>query len=110
MTGMRLRFALTVIAGCAVAVMASCDRAPRRATEGTAACAMTRSDTLALATLARDTIARLKGKPQVVTLISAIKSGVSIRTEDSDSTAFHNGGAVSFDCGRRVTSVWLDAG
>lgn len=110
MTGMRLRFAVTMIAGCAVAATAACDQAPRRATERTSACAMTRSDTLALAALARDTIARLKGQPQVVTLISVIKSGISIRTEDADSTAFHNGGAVSFDCARHVTSVWLDAG
>lgn len=63
-----------------------------------------------MATLARDTIGRLKSHPQAVTLISALPDGVSIRTEDTDSTAFHNGGAVSFDCSKRVTSIWLDTG
>ena len=96
--------------GALVAVAAACEQAPRRAKIDAAACAMTRADTLDMAAVARDTIAHLKGQPQVVTLISAIRSGVSIRTEDSDSTAFHNGGAVSFDCAKHVTFVWLDAG
>lgn len=108
----RRRFRSTIAATVAVSICiaAGCDRAPRRPRAAVAACTMTRADTLALATLARDTIAHLKGQPQVVTLISAIRSGVSIRTEDADSTAFHNGGAVSFDCTKHVTAVWLDAG
>ena len=87
-----------------------CERAPKPEGSASTACAMTRNDTLELATAARDTIARLKGQPQVVKVIGAIRDGVSVRTEDADSTAFHNGGAVSFDCMKRVTAVWLDAG
>ena len=95
--------------GCILLLAAmACDR-PGRATQ-VAACRLTRADTLAIATLARDTIGRLKSRPQAVTLISAVPGGVSIRTEDADSTAFHNGGAVSFDCSKRVTSIWLDTG
>ena len=59
---------------------------------------------------ASDTIARLKSRAQVIVEVDPVKGGVSIRTEDADSAAFHNGGAVSVDCARHVTSVWLDGG
>lgn len=59
---------------------------------------------------ASDTVARLKARAQVVTEITPVKGGVSVRTEDADSTAFHNGGAVSLDCAKQVTSIWLDGG
>jgi len=95
--------------GCVFVLAAmACRRSEPRA--DVAACRLTRGDTLAIAALARDTIGRLKSRPQAVTLISAVPGGVSIRTEDADSTAFHNGGAVSFDCSKRVTSIWLDTG
>ena len=109
MTTTIIRSMIAITVTCALLGVAGCERAPGTAA-GIPACAMTRSDTLELAAVARDTIARLKGQSQVITLISAIRSGVSIRTEDADSTAFHNGGAVSFDCAKHVTAVWLDAG
>jgi hypothetical protein len=93
----------------ALALM-SCDRGSSRGVAHVATCSLTRGDTVTMAALARDTIAHLKGRAQAVTLISPIREGISIRTEDADSAAFHNGGAVSFDCSMRVTSVWLDAG
>ena len=105
-----IRWATTVVAMATIASASACERATKGTGSEAAACTLTRSDTLALATLARDTIARLKGQPQAVTLISTVKGGIAIRTEDADSTAFHNGGAVSFDCAKQVTSVWLDAG
>jgi hypothetical protein len=104
------RSAVMIIALATAFGASACERATSGARTEAAVCALTRSDTLALAALARDTIARLKGQPQSVTLISAVKGGMAIRTEDADSTAFHNGGAVSFDCAKHVTSVWLDAG
>lgn len=110
MRRLMIRLAATVIAMATAASASACERAANGTGSETAACALTRSDTLALAALARDTVARLKGQPQAVTLISAVKGGIAIRTEDTDSTAFHNGGAVSFDCAKQVTSVWLDAG
>jgi septum formation inhibitor MinC len=97
--------ALTALMG-----LTACDRGASHARAPAVACSLTRGDTVAMAAQARDTVARLKGRAQAVTLISPIRSGVSIRTEDADSTAFHNGGAVSFDCSMRVTSVWLDMG
>ena len=105
-----IRSAIAVSVAVALIGAAGCERPRQSASGESAVCAMTRSDTLELATVARDTIARLKGQPQVVKLITAIRSGVSVRTEDADSTAFHNGGAVSFDCAKQVTAVWLDAG
>ena len=104
----RSAMALALAAG--LLAETACERAPNDSARASAVCEMTRSDTLDLAKVARDTVAQLKGRPQVVKLIAAIRSGVSVRTEDADSTAFHNGGAVSFDCARHVTAVWLDAG
>ena len=101
---------IAAIAASALLGVAGCERAAKPTASASAACALSRSDTLEMATAARDTIARLKGQPQVVKVIGAIRDGVSVRTEDADSTAFHNGGAVSFDCAKRVTAVWLDAG
>ena len=103
-----------VVAGLAVAaaVIASCERpAPEaRARARAVACSYARADTVALAAMARDTVARLKGRAQRVTEITPLPEGVAFRTEDTDSSAFHNGGAVSFDCAKRVTTVWLDGG
>lgn len=59
---------------------------------------------------ASDTVERLKSRAQIVTEVTPVTGGVSVRTEDADSTAFHNGGAVSLDCAKHVTSVWLDGG
>jgi len=91
-------------------LVASCERPAAQSRGASAACRFERVDTLAIAGAARDTIAQLKGHAQRVTEISAVAGGISFRTEDADSTAFHNGGAVSFDCAKRVTSVWLDGG
>ena len=94
----------------AVVLVAACERGAPEARGRVAACPYSRADTLALAGLARDTVARLKGRAQQVTEITPVQGGVAFRTEDDDSSAFHNGGAVSFDCAKRVTSVWLDGG
>jgi hypothetical protein len=94
----------------AVVLVAACERGTPEPRGRAAACPYTRADTLALAGVARDTVARLKGRAQQVTEITPIEGGVAFRTEDNDSSAFHNGGAVSFDCAKRVTSVWLDGG
>ena len=94
----------------AVALIASCERPAPQSRAPAAACAYTRSDTLALAAAARDTVARLKGRTQRVEEITPVPGGIAFRTEDADSSAFHNGGAVSFDCAKRVTAVWLDGG
>jgi hypothetical protein len=94
----------------AVALVASCERPAPASRARAAACSYARGDTLALAATARDTVARLKGRPQQVTEITPLPGGVAFRTEDTDSSAFHNGGAVSFDCAKRVTTVWLDGG
>jgi hypothetical protein len=109
MTTIIIRSTAVMLAG-VLLVAAACERAPGDSTSERATCAMTRGDTLELAKVARDTIAQLKGRPQVVKLIGVVRSGVSVRTEDADSAAFHNGGAVSFDCAKHVTAVWLDAG
>jgi len=94
----------------AIAITASCERAAPEAHGEAAGCSYDRADTVALAAAARDTVARLKGRAQRVREITPLPGGAAFRTEDADSTAFHNGGAVSFDCARRVTSVWLDGG
>ena len=94
----------------AVVLVAGCERGAPETRGRVAACPYTRADTLALAGAARDTVARLKGRAQQVTEITPVQGGVAFRTEDNDSSAFHNGGAVSFDCAKRVTSVWLDGG
>lgn len=99
--------AMLVTLGALATPIASCERVPAART---ARCEYSRADTLALARAARDTIARLKGRPQQVTEITSPGGGIAFRTEDTDSSAFHNGGAVSFDCAKRVTEVWLDGG
>ena len=90
--------------------IASCEQPSAKPASRAASCSYARDDTLALAATARDTVRRLKGKAQRVSEILPVSGGISFRTEDADSNAFHNGGAVSFDCARRVTSVWLDGG
>lgn len=104
MRGVVVRLAFAVVA------VASCERPAPESRPRAAACSYARADTLALAATARDTVARLKGRPQQVTEITPLPDGVAFRTEDTDSSAFHNGGAVSFDCAKQVTTVWLDGG
>jgi hypothetical protein len=94
----------------AFAVVAGCDRRDTESRPLVAACSYTRADTLALVDAARDTVGRLKRSPQRLSEITAIAGGISVRTEDADSNAFHHGGAVSFDSARQVNSVWLDGG
>lgn len=89
---------------------ASCEKTTPRPASRAASCSYSREDTLALAAAARDTVGRLKSRAQRVSEIVPVGGGISFRLEDADSNAFHNGGAVSFDCARRVTSVWLDGG
>ena len=93
-----------------LAVVASCERPAPEARGAADSCPFTSADSTALANAARDTVMRLKGHAQQVTEITAVRGGIAFRTEDADSSAFHNGGAVSFDCSKRVTSVWLDGG
>ena len=100
----------TLLAVASLACVASCERPAPAPTSRAASCTYTRDDTLALAAAARDTIGRLKSRAQRVSEITPVAGGIAFRTEDADSNAFHNGGAVSFDCARRVTSVWLDGG
>ena len=88
----------------------SCERPAPEPRSQAAACSYARADTLALAATARDTVAHLKGTAQRVSEITPVAGGIAFRTEDADSNAFHNGGAVSFDCAKHVTSVWLDGG
>ena len=98
-----------LVAGVVLAMAASCERrAPE--TRRADSCPFTRADTMALATAARDTMMQLKGHAQRVTEVTPARGGIAFRTEDTDSSAFHNGGAVSFDCARRITAVWLDGG
>jgi hypothetical protein len=99
----------SALAAC-VAIIASGERRAPAARAPAVACSYARVDTVALAASARDTVARLKGRAQRVTEITRLVEGIAFRTEDVDSTAFHNGGAVSFDCAKRVTAVWLDGG
>lgn len=101
-----------VVAGLAfaAAVIASCGRPAPESRARAVACSYARADTVALAAVARDTVARLKGRAQRVTEITPLPEGIAFRTEDTDSSAFHNGGAVSFDCAKRVTTLWLDGG
>ena len=92
-----------------VASIAGCERtAP--ASRGLLGCPFSATDLVTVRAMARDTVQRLKSRAQRVTEVAPIKGAVSVRTEDADSTAFHNGGAVSVDCSRHVTSVWLDGG
>jgi len=88
----------------------SCEKPAPAPRSQAATCSYARGDTLALAAAARDTMGRLKGTAQRVSEITPIAGGIAFRTEDADSNAFHNGGAVSFDCAKHVTSVWLDGG
>jgi hypothetical protein len=88
----------------------ACERPAPEPRSRAATCSYTRIDTLALAAAARDTMARLKGGAQRISEITPVAGGIAFRTEDADSNAFHNGGAVSFDCAKQVTSVWLDGG
>ena len=107
---MQRQLAVASLMCASVAFVASCERpAPAPASRATS-CAYTRDDTLALAAAARDTVARLKNRVQRIDEITPVGGGIAFRTEDADSNAFHNGGAVSFDCAKRVTSVWLDGG
>ena len=94
----------------AAALVASCDRPAPEPRARAAACPYTRADTISLGAAARDTVARLKERAQRIEEITPVPGGIAFRTEDADSSAFHNGGAVSFDCAKRVTSVWLDGG
>lgn len=101
----------SLLACASLAFLVSCERPAPQSRGVSAGCRFERVDTLAIASAARDTIARLKGRAQRVSEITPVPAGgIAVRTEDADSTAFHNGGAVSFDCARRVTSVWLDGG
>jgi hypothetical protein len=99
-----------LLACASLALVLACERPKPASREAITACRFARTDTLAISGAARDTIARLKGEAQQVTEITPVSGGIAVRTEDADSTAFHNGGAVSFDCAKRVTSVWLDGG
>lgn len=97
-------------AALAIAAAAACDRPapePRAAAIG---CPFSATDLVAVSAAASDTVERLKSRAQIVTEVTPVAGGVSVRTEDADSTAFHNGGAVSLDCAKHVTSVWLDGG
>lgn len=95
-------------AACVLA-LAGCER-PAPNARAVAGCPFTATDSGALATVARDTVGKLKAHPQRVTEITTVRAGIAYRTEDADSTALHNGGAVAFDCAKRVTMVWLDGG
>lgn len=92
-----------------MALVAGCDRsAPVPA--AALGCPFGDSELAAVRALARDTMQHLKSRAQLVTELTPLRGGVSFRTEDADSTAFHNGGAVSVDCAKHVTSIWLDGG
>ena len=99
-----------LVACVVLAMTVSCERRPPESRRAVESCPFTRADTMALATAARDTMMQLKGHAQRVTEVTPVRGGLAFRTEDTDSSAFHNGGAVSFDCSRRVTAVWLDGG
>lgn len=92
-----------------IASVAACDR-PAPESRAAIGCPFSATDLAAVRVVASDTVERLKSRAQVVTEVTPVKGGVSVRTEDADSTAFHNGGAVSVDCAKHVTSVWLDGG
>ena len=102
---------IITLAGVAVVVasIAGCER-PVPASRATLGCSFGDSGLAAVRAIARDTVQRLKSRAQRVTEVTPLKGGVSVRTEDADSAAFHNGGAVSIDCSRHVTAVWLDGG
>jgi len=92
-----------------IAFSSACDR-PAPSPRATVGCRFSDADLAAAKALASDTVKRLKSRAQVVTEVMQVTGGISVRTEDADSTAFHNGGAVSVDCAKHVTSVWLDGG
>jgi len=99
------------LVACVVLTMAaSCERRAPETRRAADSCPFTRADTMALATAARDTMRQLKGRAQRVTEVTPVRGGIAFRTEDTDSSAFHNGGAIAFDCARRITAVWLDGG
>ena len=96
---------------CAMLLLcAGCERASDTTGRLGAACE-TQPDTAQLARVARDTVARLRARPQLVTRIAPVRTGgLELRTEDSSPGALHDGGLVTFDCAGRVTLVWLDGG
>jgi hypothetical protein len=98
-----------VSAASIIALFTGCDR-PAPAPRAALGCQFSDADLAAAKAVASDTVKRLKSRAQVVTEVMPVKGGISVRTEDADSTAFHNGGAVSVDCAKHVTSVWLDGG
>ena len=107
---MRRFLAVSSLAFASFAFAASCEKPAPQPASRAAACSYTRADTLALAAAARDTVGRMKSRAQRISEITPVAGGIAFRTEDADSNAFHNGGAVSFDCAKRLTSVWLDGG
>lgn len=104
------RTAAVVLALCAIASLRGCSGGGRRrAIRAAAGCPAPRDSAL-MAAVARDTIARLRGRPQYLRRLERTPTGVEVRTEDPDSLSIHDGGLVSFDCAGRVTAVWLDGG
>jgi hypothetical protein len=94
-----------------ICVAAGCERPPAAQTRRSIACAAGALDTAKLVVLARDTLARLRARPQRVNRISAATTGgLELRTEDTTPGSLHNGGLVAFDCTGRITLVWLDGG
>lgn len=93
----------------ALLLLAACERVPasnpHRVARGCGS-----ADTARLDRVARDTIAKLRGRTQFVRRVTPLPAGISVRTEDGDSTEIHDGGLVSFGCDGRITLIWLDGG
>lgn len=100
-----------LLVGVAVMAMAgACERPAPASRKAALGCPFSATDLAAVSAIASDTVAKLKSRAQIVTEVDPVHGGVAVRTEDADSNAFHNGGAVSVDCAKHVTSVWLDGG
>lgn len=91
-------------------LLATCDRAPGSGGRHSAHDCEPTADTARLGQVARDTIAKLRGRAQFVRRVTPLREGMSVRTEDTDSSSIHDGGLVSFGCDGRVTEIWLDGG
>ena len=99
--------AFTAVIGVAVTVTIASYDAHR---EDTPECRLSRPDSVAIARRAVDTVTRLRGTAQRVTVLRRENGVVGIRTEDTSRAAFHDGGLVWFSCRGRVRLVWLDGG